>query len=243
MTSSRRTAAVVTIGNEIVEGRIANENCMWLSQQLIAQGYWPRINITVPDEEALIVDLLTMAARSSDVVLVSGGLGFTPDDITRNAVARAFNCELEVHEAVAAEMSTLCAWATPDLARKVATFPTGATPIYSPCGGTPGFRINNVVVLPGVPTEMRSMFAVLDLPVTGTIISSRTLTFETTEDQILEVLHAFEMQHPDVRLGSYPSFHATMPQVEIVVTSHSAPALDAGVAWLAAQMLPKIATA
>lgn len=243
MTNTRRTAAVVTIGNEIVEGRIANENCMWLSQQLIEQGYWPRINITVPDEEALIVDLLTMAARSSDVVLVSGGLGFTPDDITRHAVARAFDCELEVNETLAAEMMTLCSWATPELARKVATFPAGATPIYSPCGGTPGFRIHNVVVLPGVPTEMRSMFAVLDLPATGTVISSRTLTFETTEDQILGVLHAFEGEHPDVRLGSYPNFHATIPCVEIVVTSHSTPALDAGVEWLSAQMLPKVATA
>lgn len=243
MNTARRTAAVVTIGNEIVEGRIANENCMWLSQQLISQGYWPRINITVPDEEALIVDLLTMAAKSSDVVLVSGGLGFTPDDITRTAVARTFSCELEVNESVAANMIDLCSWATPELARKVATFPAGATPIYSPCGGTPGFRIHNVVVLPGVPTEMRSMFAVLDLPITGTIISSRTLTFETTEDQILEVLHAFEIQHPDVRLGSYPSFHTSMPRVEIVVTSHSTPALEAGVEWLEEQMLPKIATA
>ena len=243
MTQARKTAAVVTIGNEIVEGRIANDNCMWLSQQLIEQGYWPRINITVPDEEALIVDLLKMAVGSSDVVLVSGGLGFTPDDITRSAVARAFDTELEVNETVAALMVDLCSWATPELARKVATFPIGAEVLYSPCGGTPGFRIHNVVVLPGVPNEMRRMFAALQLPVTGTVISSRTLNFDTTEDQILDVLHAFEGEHPEVRLGSYPSFQTETPQVEIVVTSHSTPALDAGVEWLALQLQHKLTSA
>ena len=85
------TAAITTIGDEIVEGRVLNENATWLSDELMTRGVWPRLVIAVPDVSSMIVDVVRVAADAADLLFVTGGLGFTPDDITRHAVATAFS--------------------------------------------------------------------------------------------------------------------------------------------------------
>ncbi len=97
------TAAIITIGDEIVEGRVLNENAKWLSDELMTRGGWPRLVVAVPDVSSLIVPVVRIAADAADVLFLTGGLGFTPDDITRHAVATAFYRDLQVanHAAVA----------------------------------------------------------------------------------------------------------------------------------------------
>src|SRR3954451_21978770 len=84
------TAAIITIGDEIVEGRVLNENATWLSDELMARGVWPRLVVAVPDVSSMMGDVVRVAADAADLLFVTGGLGFTPDDITRHAVATAF---------------------------------------------------------------------------------------------------------------------------------------------------------
>src|SRR5436305_14181 len=88
------SAAVVTVGDEVVEGRIANANAVWLTERLMQRGIWPRLVVAVPDDPPLIVRQLRIAADTADLVVVSGGLGWTPDDVTRSAVAEAFYRDL-----------------------------------------------------------------------------------------------------------------------------------------------------
>ena len=83
------TASIITIGDEIVEGRVLNENATWLSDELMTRGVWPRLVVAVPDVASMIVSVVRVAADAADLVFVTGGLGFTPDDITRHAVAAA----------------------------------------------------------------------------------------------------------------------------------------------------------
>lgn len=226
------TAAIVTIGDEIVEGRVLNENAAWLSDELMARGVWPRVVVAVPDVSSLIVRMLRIAADAADLLFVTGGLGFTPDDITRNAVAAAFFRDVEVDTEVARRFRRHNTWADERIAAVAATFPVDATPLETPSGGVPGFRLRNAYVLPGMPAEMRAMFRALTLSVGRDPIHRITITLDTTEDRITETLKQFELEHPLVRLGSYPDVDTHPPRVELVLVSRSASALDEAAKWL-----------
>jgi molybdenum cofactor synthesis domain-containing protein len=226
------TAAIVTIGDEIVEGRILNENATWLSEELMAIGVWPRLVVAVPDEEPLIVRVLRIAADSADLLFICGGLGFTPDDITRHAVASAFYRNVVVNSDVANGFRTHNSWADERVATAAATFPVDAEPLESPVGGVPGFRLGKAYVLPGVPKEMRAMFGVLAIPVPVRPIYRVAITTETTEDQIGAILEEFTAQHFGVRLGSYPDLDADPPQVTLVLVSRSVRSNQRAAKWL-----------
>lgn len=232
-----RTAAVLTVGDEVVEGRVSNENAVWICDALMQRGIWPRLVLAVPDDEETIARMLRVAWDSADVVIMSGGLGFTPDDVTRRSVARACLRAMIVDEDLAASLAESLPWATPEVARALATFPEGAEARLSLCGGTPGFTVGDIHVLPGSPTEMRRMFAELPLPTVGQGIFTSTLACTTTEDQIKDLLEDFENRHHGVRLGSYPDFSGQVPQVGLVLSSRDPDELSAATAWIA-QHLP-----
>src|SRR3954454_5619134 len=105
------SAAVLTVGDEVVEGRIANANAVWLTERLMQRGIWPRLVVAVPDDPPLIVRQLRIAADTADLVVVSGGLGWTPDDVTRSAVAEAFYRDLAVDVERARELQSASPWA------------------------------------------------------------------------------------------------------------------------------------
>ena len=226
------TAAIVTIGDEIVEGRVLNKNATWLSDELMARGVWPRLVVAVPDVSSLIVRVLRIAADAVDLLFVCGGLGFTPDDITRNAVATAFFRDVEVDTEMAHRFRSDNAWADERIATAAATFPVDATPLQTATGGVPGFRLRNAYVLPGMPAEMRAMFRGLTLPLGREPIYREAIAVDTTEDRITETLERFAVEHPLVRLGSYPDLDADPPQVTLVLVSRSTSSLDEAAGWL-----------
>jgi molybdenum cofactor synthesis domain-containing protein len=226
------TAAIITIGDEIVEGRVLNENASWLSEELMARGVWPRLVVAVPDVSDLIVRVLRIAGDRADLLFVCGGLGFTPDDITRDAVATAFFRDVHVDPDVAQRFLRDNAWADERIAAAAATFPVDAEPLETATGGVPGFRLHHAYVLPGVPAEMRAMFRGLTLPVPRVPIHRTEITLDTTEDRIAAILGEFGREHPAVRLGSYPDLDADPPQVTLVLVSRSAPSLGLAAAWL-----------
>lgn len=232
------TAAVLSIGDEVVEGRVVNENASWLCGQLMRRGIWPRLVVAVPDDEQLIVQLLRLARDSTDVVVVTGGMGFTPDDITKRAVARACMRDLVVHRDVQIALTRSLHWAGPDVVESLATFPVDSHPILSGCGGVPGFSIADLHVLPGAPREMREMFSSIRLPEAESRIYTVSLVCETTEDSINHVLGKFEARFDDVRLGSYADYETAQPHVGLVLAARSRTAVHDAKRWLC-QALPE----
>jgi molybdenum cofactor synthesis domain-containing protein len=226
------SAAVVTIGDEVVEGRIANANAVWITERLMEWGIWPRLVVAVPDDQALIVRQLRIAADAADITVVSGGLGWTPDDVTRRSVAEAFYRETEVDEELAAAIEAEHGWATAAISRMAASFPQGATPLPSPIGGVPGFRLRDVYVLPGAPAEMRAMLDSIDFDRQHGSIHREALVWSVTEDRIDELLRAFEREHVDVRIGSYPDFSTEPPVVTLTLTSRNGPAVQEALTWI-----------
>jgi nicotinamide-nucleotide amidase len=144
------TAAILTIGNEIVSGDIANTNAAWLAQRLEQLGIRVRSIVALPDEIDEIAQYVRERTPAVDYLLVTGGLGGTPDDLTREALAAAFGVERREVPGVAAELRARFTH-DPDYAARWALLPEGSRPLANPRGGAPGFAIENVYVLAGLP--------------------------------------------------------------------------------------------
>jgi molybdenum cofactor synthesis domain-containing protein len=225
-------AAILTIGNELVSGDVSDTNGPWLAKRLAERGIEVVLTAAIPDELERIVDFVRREARPVDWLLVTGGLGGTPDDVTREALAAAFDvAQVEVPE-LAAELRERFS-RDPDYAARWAQLPAGSRPLVNPLGGAPGFAIGNVYVLPGLPAEMEAMFdAVADELGRAAPIAAWRAAFATGESRIADVLQEAVDRWPTVVVGSYPSFGEGGSRVEIVLKSRDADALAAAAAWL-----------
>jgi molybdenum cofactor synthesis domain-containing protein len=234
-------AAILTIGNELVSGDRANTNASWLARRLEALGVPVGLIAAVPDELDTIAAFVRDAAARFDVLLVTGGLGGTPDDITREGVAAAFDLPCEEITAVAASLrERFGPRGLGDYAARWAKLPRGAVPLENPLGGAPGFVLGNVHVLPGLPSEMEAMFETLAERFRGEPIGAWRRRYKTGEGQIVTVLEEATRLHPAVTVGSYPSFLDTGPQVEVVLKSADADALTEAAAWVEAALEERI---
>jgi nicotinamide-nucleotide amidase len=225
------TASIVTIGNELVSGDIVNTNGSWLAARLEALGVDVVLIASLPDEEERVAALVRAQAAAADVVLVTGGLGGTPDDITREAISAAFGVPQEEQPGVAERLRARFS-GDPDYVTRWAQLPAGSRPLENPLGGAPGFVIGNVYVLPGLPAEMEAMFETVAAELGGgSPIGSWRRTYRTTESRIVAVLETGGERHPTVKVGSYPSFGAEGSAVEVVLKSSDPEALAAATAW------------
>lgn len=156
-----RTAHILTIGDEIVSGDVENTNGSWLARRLAELGVEVRMLAALRDDIAAVGGFL-VAREGVDYVFVTGGLGGTPDDITREAVAAAFGVECtEIPELAARLRERFAPRGLAEYAARWARIPHGAVPLDNPRGGAPGFVLGNVWVLPGLPSEMEAMFEML----------------------------------------------------------------------------------
>jgi molybdenum cofactor synthesis domain-containing protein len=232
-------AALLTIGDEVVSGDVINTNAAWLAQRLESLGVKVVVAAAVRDEIEAIGEFINRERPNVDHVIVTGGLGGTPDDLTREALAAAFGVgQVEVPE-LAAELRKRFP-KHPDYAARWALLPVGSRPLENPKGGAPGFVLGNVRALPGLPSEMEAMFDAYADELRGDepIVSWRA-TFSTRESDIVHVLSGATVRWPSVAIGSYPRFKADGPEVEVVLKSADARALADAVAWIE----PELATA
>jgi molybdenum cofactor synthesis domain-containing protein len=225
-------AAIVTVGNELVSGDVENTNGSWLARRLADLGVEVGLIAVLPDGVEQVAAFVREQAASADLVLVTGGLGGTPDDVTREAIAAAFGVE-QLEQPEVADRLRERFRRDPEYAARWARLPVGSRAVENPLGGAPGFAIGNVYVLPGLPAEMEAMFETLaDEVRSGAPIGCWRRTYRTTESRIVDVLEAMEERHPGVLVGSYPAFYADRSEVEVVVKSADADLLAAAVAWI-----------
>jgi nicotinamide-nucleotide amidase len=225
-------AAIVTVGNELLAGDVENTNGSWLARRLAALGVEVGLIAVIGDEIERVASFVDEQRALFDVVVVTGGLGGTPDDVTRESIAAAFGVpQLEVPE-VAARLRARFAH-DPEYAARWARLPEGSRPLEIANGGAPGFAIENVYVLPGLPAEMEAMFETIAGEVQGSApIGTWRRTYRTTEARIVGVLEEMATRHPGVAVGSYPSFTGGSSEVEVVVKSSDGAALAAASAWI-----------
>ena len=225
-------ASILTIGNELVSGDVPNTNAAWLAKRLAPLGVSVRMIAALPDEIETIAEFVRDEAPRVDFLLVTGGLGGTPDDVTREALAHAFGVEQAEVRELAADLRAHFT-RDPEYAARWASLPQGSRPLANPLGGAPGFAIENVYVLPGLPAEMEAMFAAVEEEFRrGSPIATWRRSYRTRESVIASALVEAGERWPAVLVGSYPAFLSDGPQVEVVIKSSDAAELAAASAWL-----------
>jgi len=229
-------AVILTIGNEIVSGDVENSNASWLGRRLEQLGVKVVLSAAVPDELERIVAFVRRESASADHLIVTGGLGGTPDDITREALAAAFGVPQDVVPELADDLRARF-HGDPEYAARWAALPRGSRPLENPLGGAPGFLIGNVWVLPGLPREMEAMFDryAEELRAAQPIASWRR-SYRTRESAIAPALVEATERWPGASVGSYPTFGDDGPVVEVVLKSADPDTLAAAKTWLADEL-------
>jgi molybdenum cofactor synthesis domain-containing protein len=226
--SDSSTAAVLLIGNELLSGRTQDVNLAHIGQRLSALGIPLREARVVPDIDAEIIDAVRALSARYTYVFTTGGIGPTHDDITTSAIARAFGRELFEHPQARARL--LQHYRSDNLTeprRKMAMVPAGSTLIDNTISAAPGFRIENVFVLAGVPPIMQAMFEVLAPQLQrGRPILTRSVTAPMGESRIAAGLEAIQHEFVAVDIGSYPKLRDGRPLVSIVMRGCDANMLE-----------------
>ena len=219
--NTKVNAAILIIGNEILSGRTQDTNTSTLAKWLNSIGVKVNEARVVPDSEKIIIETLNAVRKTNDYIFTTGGIGPTHDDITAESVAKAFGLKYEVHEEA---YKILEAYYKPgefnEGRQKMVWMPSGAKLILNPTSGAPGFNIENVFCLPGVPSILKSMLGSLkNRIVGGKPILSYTISLKTVESEIAKSLKNVQSQNQDVEIGSYPFFQAGKLGVSIVIRS------------------------
>lgn len=162
---------IITVGDEVLRGETTENNTVWLSMALTAAGLTPSRGTALPDDMVIIRDELSAAAVRSETVIVTGGLGPTVDDVTRQAAIDAFGGEVEIHDEIVAGIEMRfreLGFEMPAGYRDLGRIPAGAELLDNVVGAAPGLALKvggcRIFMLPGVPAEMKEMFERLVLP-------------------------------------------------------------------------------
>jgi molybdenum cofactor synthesis domain-containing protein len=221
-------AAILIIGNEILSGRTQDTNTSTLATWLNSIGVKVTEVRVVPDEEDIIVDNLNFFRKTYDYVFTTGGIGPTHDDITAQSVAKAFGKKYEIHKEA---FKILESYYKPgefnEGRQRMVWMPSDAELILNPTSGAPGFSVDNVFCLPGVPSILKSMLGGLKNKIVGgEPILSHTISLRTVESEIANSLTKVQEENKDVEIGSYPFFHAGKLGVSIVLRSENQSKID-----------------
>ncbi len=226
------TAAVLVIGDEILSGRTKDRNIGYIAEYLGKIGVDVREARVVPDVEGEIVTALDALRSRYDYVITTGGIGPTHDDITADAVARAFGVPIGEDPRVIALMMER--YQPSDLTparRRMARIPAGAALIDNPISKAPGFRVGNVFVLAGVPAVMQAMLdsAVKSMKTGAAMLVETIEAGPIPEGRYGDALGAIAQTHSAVSIGSYPSYKDGRFNNQIVVRGKDQEAVAAAV--------------
>jgi len=213
------TAAVLVIGDEILSGRTQDTNSNSIAKFLGSLGIDLKEIRVVADIEAEIVAALNALRARYTYVFTTGGIGPTHDDITADAVARAFGVGIDYHPEA---LEMLAARFKPgefnEMRRRMARIPTGASLVKNSVSTAPGFQIENVFVMAGVPMIMQAMLLELAPRLArGTVVHAVTISAAIGEGTIAAALAQLQREHATVAIGSYPAFGPGGVSVQLVV--------------------------
>jgi len=219
--NTKVNAAILIIGNEILSGRTQDTNTSTLATWLNSIGVKVGEVRVIPDVEKTIIGILNTLRTTYDYVFTTGGIGPTHDDITAESVSKAFRIKYEIHKEA---YKILKAYYKPgefnEGRQKMVWMPENAKLILNPTSGAPGFNVENVFCLPGVPSILKSMLGGLTNKIVGgKPILSLTISLRTVESEIANALTKVQDDNEDVEIGSYPFFQAGKLGVSIVIRS------------------------
>ena len=209
------TAIIIVIGNEILSGKTLDTNSQFIAQKLFERGIDVKKIVVLPDELDVVAKAAGKFSSKCDFLFASGGIGSTPDDITREAFAKAFDVPLVRHPEAEEIIRRHLKDRVNEARLRMADLPDGCKLIPNPFGGAPGFMIKNCYVFPGIPELLRPMFEGIEnnFPILPKFRKQfRTKFYEGDFTLIMEDIGR---EYPNVRIGSYPAFRNPDYSVEL----------------------------
>ena len=221
--NTKVNAAILIIGNEILSGRTQDTNTSSIALWLNTIGVRVNEVRVIPDIEDTIIDTVNHLRKVNDYLFTTGGIGPTHDDITAESISKAFDLNYEIHKEAFKILETYYKAGEFNIGRqKRVWMPKGANLILNPTSGAPGFNVENVFCLPGVPSILKSMLGGLKQKIVGgQPILSHTISLRTVESEIAQSLTNVQNSNNDVEIGSYPFFQAGKLGVSIVIRSEN----------------------
>ena len=226
--NTKVNAAILIIGNEILSGRTQDTNTGTIALWLNSIGVQVKEVRVIPDIENTIITTVNELREKNDYVFTTGGIGPTHDDITAESISKAFKLNYEIHKEAFKILEAYYKLGEFNEGRqKMVWMPKDAKLILNPTSGAPGFNVENVFCLPGVPSILKSMLGGLKNEIVGgEPILSHTISLRTVESEIAKSLTAVQDNNKDVEIGSYPFFHAGKLGVSIVIRSDKQSKID-----------------
>jgi molybdenum cofactor synthesis domain-containing protein len=221
------TAALLVIGDEILSGRTKDKNIGFVAEYLTAIGIDLKEVRVVPDEEPEIVAALNALRGRYTYVFTTGGIGPTHDDITADAVAKAFGVPIDYHPQAVEILTARLAQTggvMNEARMRMTRVPIGGELVLNKISAAPGFRIGNVIVMAGIPAVMQAMLEYIAPQLrTGAKMLSETVRADCREGDIGTELGAIAKAHPDVIIGSYPFMDENKgPNAHVVMRARDA---------------------
>ncbi|MDP6022345.1 MAG: molybdopterin-binding protein [Alphaproteobacteria bacterium] len=205
------TAAVIIIGDEILSGRTKDQNLAFLAEALNEAGVQLRECRVVADVEAEIVAAVNALRVSNDYVFTTGGIGPTHDDITADSIGAAFGLAVDFNPEAVAILEAHYAHTGAELNQarmRMARTPVDAALVENPVSKAPGFRVENVYAMAGIPSVCQAMFHSMKHElIGGDPVRSISISVHLAEGTLANGLSALQDKYPDVGLGSYPFYH------------------------------------
>jgi len=237
------TAAVLVIGDEILSGRTKDKNIGYIADHCTAIGIQLREVRIVPDVIDEIVAAVNALRARYDYVFTTGGIGPTHDDVTADAIAKAFGVRIDIDPRALALLKPYYERRGLELTEgrlRMARIPEGAELIENSISVAPGFMLGNVITLAGIPNVMQVMLdAVTPRLRTGKKMHSVAIDLQTPEGAIADVFAEHQKAYPTVSMGSYPTFRDNRPSTQLVLRSTEPDLLAEAVEGLKAKLSAK----
>ena len=220
-TTKKTNAAIIVIGNEILSGRTKDQNVSFLAKWLNNLGIRVVEVRFIEDKEKSIINCINEVRKKFKYIFTTGGIGPTHDDITSKSIAKTFKLKYRYHQEAYNILEKYYGKDNFNVGRKkMAKIPDKAKLIYNPSSGAPGFIVENVFCLPGVPSILKSMVGGLKNKIIGgKKILSKTININTVESEIAKSLEKIQKSYKNVEIGSYPFFRLGKLGVSIVLRS------------------------
>jgi len=223
-----KQASLVIIGDEILSGRTEDKNLAYLARWLVKLGIsLSEVRVVLDDEDA-IISAVNSLRKKYDYVFTTGGIGPTHDDITTECIAKVFGVEAKIDDGALEKMeSYLEGKELTEPLLKMLRIPEGGELIYSPVTKAPGYKIDNVFVMAGIPKIMQGMLeGMYDYLESGDVVNSRSHEILVGESFFAEELANIQHQFSNVSVGSYPFSRDGVYGATIVLRSSNDSALD-----------------
>ena len=220
---SLSSACILVIGDEVLSGRTEDKNINFIAKRCDNIGVSVNEVRIIPDDKETIKNTVLECYKKFDYIFTTGGIGPTHDDITTECIASAFNLDVEINPEALRRLKNHYKKSNIELnnARiKMAKIPKGAKLIDNPVSSAPGFIVENIYVLPGVPKILQAMFKNLEDEIKGiTNMVSKNIIVYSPEGEIADFLESIQNEFADISIGSYPYFRPPDVGTNIVLRS------------------------